>query len=127
MIWNDVTAELVKPERKIIDSVSGSAQAGRVLAIIGPSGSGKTTLLQLLAGRLERSKKMRVSGSVDPPPSADAPASFVYQDDAFLSRLTVDETLRFAAAIRLAPEACAGMVVQATKAMPGSLTASANS
>ena len=117
--WHDLTAELVAApnNRKLLDGACGSAHPGRVLAIIGPSGAGKTTLLQLLAGRLERSRNLRISGSVDPPPAVDAPASFVYQDDAFLSRLTVEETLRFAAAIRLPPKACDGVVQRVASEM----------
>ena len=36
----------------ILDQISGSARAGRLLAVLGPSGSGKTTFLNALSGRL---------------------------------------------------------------------------
>mmetsp|Transcript_50 Transcript_50/g.170 ORF Transcript_50/g.170 Transcript_50/m.170 type:complete len:418 (+) Transcript_50:35-1288(+) len=99
--WLNLRAELTgKQARVLIDGASGTARRGRVLAIIGPSGAGKSTLLQALAGRLDRSSKLRLSGTLAPPPSR--PGAFVYQEDAFFSRLTVAETLRFAAALRAA-------------------------
>ena len=36
----------------ILDQISGSQRAGRLLAVLGPSGSGKTTFLNALSGRL---------------------------------------------------------------------------
>ena len=37
----------------ILDQISGSQRAGRLLAVLGPSGSGKTTFLNALSGRLK--------------------------------------------------------------------------
>ena len=93
--WRDlrVTLHTKRAPRTILDGACGEAEPGRVLAILGPSGSGKTTLLQLLAGRLETSRKIGVGGALSPAPSQAAPAAFVYQEDAFHSRLTVLEVL----------------------------------
>ena len=101
LAWRDLTVTLntKKEKRTLLDRAAGTAYIGRVLAIIGPSGAGKTTLLQTLGGRLEASSKVKLSGSLEP--SLDRPAAFIYQDDAFHGRLTVEETLRFAAALRL--------------------------
>ena len=101
LAWRDLTVNLntKKEKRTLLDRAAGTAYIGRVLAIIGPSGAGKTTLLQTLGGRLEASSKVKLSGSLEP--SFDRPAAFIYQDDAFHGRLTVEETLRFAAALRL--------------------------
>ena len=117
--WRDLRAELAGKDgnRTLLDGACGDATPGRVLAVIGPSGAGKTTLIQMLAGRLEYSKHVRVSGTLDPLPSATAPASFVYQDDAFHSRLTVQEVLRFAAAMRLSPDVAAARAAEILQAM----------
>mmetsp|Transcript_15677 Transcript_15677/g.50082 ORF Transcript_15677/g.50082 Transcript_15677/m.50082 type:complete len:100 (+) Transcript_15677:3-302(+) len=64
--WLNLRAELTgKQARVLIDGASGTARRGRVLAIIGPSGAGKSTLLQALAGRLDRSSKLRLSRRCD--------------------------------------------------------------
>jgi ABC-type multidrug transport system ATPase subunit/ABC-type multidrug transport system permease subunit len=77
---------------------------------MGPSGSGKTSLLQSLAQRLHSTyfSEYRSSGDItvnSAIPSASvikSIVSFVTQDDdALLSALTVRETLRFAAGLRL--------------------------
>ena len=100
VVWRELSAELTAPPRRVLlDNTRGVAYHERILAIIGPSGAGKTTLLQALAGRLERTSKVAVTGSITP--ARSRPAAFVYQDDAFQSRLTVEETLRFAGALRL--------------------------
>lgn len=49
--WKDLDLVLKKGGKKLIDNVSGSVRAGRVLALMGPSGAGKTTLLNALANR----------------------------------------------------------------------------
>ena len=97
--WAELHAELIgKTPRVLLDGACGAAHRQRVLAILGPSGAGKTTLLQALAGRLDRSSKLQLSGVIEPP--LLRPAAYIYQEDAFFSRLTVRETLQFALALR---------------------------
>jgi len=38
--------------RKLLDNLHGSAQPGRLLALMGSSGAGKTTLLNALSGQV---------------------------------------------------------------------------
>ena len=114
LMWQDVSVEISSAggPRKIILDSCGIAKSGRIAAVLGPSGSGKTTLLHALAGRLEKASKLQLTGSVEPPPSPAKPASFVYQEDAFHSRLTVTETLYFAAALRLPRQAASAAVAE---------------
>ncbi|CAM9559455.1 unnamed protein product [Discosporangium mesarthrocarpum] len=51
LVFQDVTVRLPKGGKVLIDSVSGMARSGHVLALMGPSGAGKTTLLNALSGR----------------------------------------------------------------------------
>jgi len=84
--------------------------AGQVSAILGPSGAGKSTLLQLLAQRPLNAaplSRFSQSGSLSfggQPISSTSRSnvSFVEQDDDWhLPSLTVRETLRYAAILRL--------------------------
>ena len=50
--WTDLTMTLKGKEKKVlINTMSGTARAGRILALMGPSGAGKTTLLNALGNR----------------------------------------------------------------------------
>jgi ABC-type multidrug transport system ATPase subunit len=91
-------------------NVTASFPAGEVSAIIGPSGAGKSTILQLLAHRHLNAGSMaqfKSEGALlfnGEPSTKDVQNSiaFVEQDDDYhLSGLTVRETLRYAAILRL--------------------------
>lgn len=84
--------------------------AGEVSAILGPSGAGKSTLLQLLAGRKLRAGAMAgfyrkgdiLLAGAPPSQVSMSNVAFVEQeDDWHLPNLTVRETLRYAAILRL--------------------------
>ncbi|KAL6897782.1 hypothetical protein ACP4OV_006741 [Aristida adscensionis] len=90
----------------LLDGVSGEARVGEVLAVMGASGSGKTTLVDALAGRIAPgSLRGRVALNGEPLEGRRrrraAVSAHVAQDDALHTALTVRETLRFAAELRL--------------------------
>ncbi|KAJ7748491.1 P-loop containing nucleoside triphosphate hydrolase protein, partial [Mycena maculata] len=97
----------------IVRAVSGTCDAGEMLAIIGGSGSGKTTLLNAIAGRLgglpildgqisfQPASQSRQNTPTDGAPKVSKIIGFVRQSDYLLPHLTVRETLAFSAALRL--------------------------
>jgi len=92
-----------KKEIPILNHLSGSVRAGEVVAIMGPTGSGKTTLLNVLAQRT----KQNVTGSIlvngQPVKSKRMKRrmAYVLQDDIFYSHITVRNTVRDAAYLKL--------------------------
>ncbi|WOL00684.1 hypothetical protein Cni_G09397 [Canna indica] len=90
--------------RTLLDSISGEVKTGEVLAVLGPSGSGKTTLMDALANRIDKSS---LRGSVTLNDEnlhgrlLRAISAYVMQDDLLYPMLTVEETLAFAAEVRL--------------------------
>ena len=94
----------------ILKSVSTTFQAGELNVILGPSGSGKSSLLNTMARRLRSSllTRYRTSGTIlfngvqPTDKEVRSLCSHVPQDDsALLPYLTVRETLRVAAGLRL--------------------------
>lgn len=69
---------------KVYDGFTCEFSPLSVTAVLGESGSGKTTLLNLLAGLIKPD-----GGRV----TADAPVSFVFQEDRLLPNLTVRQNL----------------------------------
>ncbi|KAK7404312.1 hypothetical protein VNO78_05105 [Psophocarpus tetragonolobus] len=107
LVWEDIS--VVVPNfrnghtRRLLNGLSGYAEPNRIMAIMGPSGSGKSTLLDALAGRLSRNvimsgsivlngKKRRLEYGV---------VAYVTQEDIMLGTLTVRETIRYSANLRL--------------------------
>lgn len=104
----DVEAQ---PTAKIIlDDISVDIPGAALTAIMGSSGSGKTSLLNAMSKRV-KGKVLRQSGTVASVRNAsalavsnshDAGVAYVMQQDALQASLTVRETLRYAADLRLA-------------------------
>ncbi|EGF82438.1 hypothetical protein BATDEDRAFT_86245 [Batrachochytrium dendrobatidis JAM81] len=100
--WNLFTGQ--SAAFRALSNVSFNAAPGQVIAIMGASGSGKTTLLHMLAGRIQNAK---VDGSVtfdgQPPQSfySNGSVGYVQQYDYLMPYLTVRETLRYCAELRL--------------------------
>jgi ABC-type multidrug transport system ATPase subunit len=89
---------------QVLHGVTGSCRAGRVTAIMGPSGAGKTTFMNTLAGRASygaTTGTVLINGARDTVHNYSAFVGFVPQDDIMLRELTVYETLRFYAHMRL--------------------------
>ena len=114
----DLALEIYKPSLRrgrgrtlnVLKSVSTKFQAGELNVILGPSGSGKSSLLNAMARRLRSSllTRYRTSGAMlfngAQPTDKEVRSlcSYVTQEDsALLPYLTVRETLRFAAGLRL--------------------------
>ncbi|KAI4595189.1 hypothetical protein KJ359_007165 [Pestalotiopsis sp. 9143b] len=99
-----------RTQKVILNPVNATFQAGRLNIVMGPSGSGKTSLLNTMAMRLKGSigtrylpsGKLTFNGAVPSDSVIRSVVSYVSQDDdALLPSLTVRETLRFAAGLRL--------------------------
>lgn len=98
------------PTKTILNPLTTTFQAGVLNVIMGPSGSGKTSLLSAMALRLDNgigtryrpSGKLVFNGAEPSNAVIRSVCSYVCQDDdALLPSLTVRETLRFAAGLRL--------------------------
>lgn len=86
-----------------LQSVSGRAYAGTVLALLGESGAGKTSLLDTLAGR-KTFGVLHGSIMVNGRPRASdwrRVSGYCMQDDMFVPTLTVRECVLFSARMRL--------------------------
>ncbi|KAM0532559.1 hypothetical protein ACHAP9_003641 [Verticillium nonalfalfae] len=99
-----------QPTKTILNPVDATFQAGVLNIIMGPSGSGKTSLLNAMALRLHNNigtqyrpaGKLTFNGAVPSNAVIRSICSYVCQDDdALLPSLTVRETLRFSAGLRL--------------------------
>ncbi|GAA5824510.1 hypothetical protein JCM3770_000105 [Rhodotorula araucariae] len=102
LAWTDLTVTAPKRAQPILNSLSGTARSGELLAVMGPSGAGKSTFLDAICQRTDRAFGQVTVNGTHNYSSMDL-ISFVEQDDALLGVLTVRETVAFAASLALGP------------------------
>ncbi|CAD6886551.1 unnamed protein product [Tilletia controversa] len=90
----------------LLQSVSGFAAPGKMVAILGPSGAGKTTLIDLLAGRAKAGTQagqvayLYTNDAAATPEASQAKMiAYVDQEDQLPALSTVREALEFAATL----------------------------
>ncbi|KAH8423957.1 putative ABC efflux transporter [Aspergillus melleus] len=91
--------------KTVLDGINASMPRGSLTAIIGSSGSGKTSLLNLMAGRMGMAQA-EVSGATTFNGHSDlgrVRCAYLMQEDVLIPTLTVRETLRYSADLRLPP------------------------
>jgi ABC-type multidrug transport system ATPase subunit len=91
-------------EKKLLNNMSGEVFAGQVVGIMGGSGAGKSTFLNTLAGRIGPGKlsgDILVDGQPRNPSTWNRQCAYVEQDDIMFRNLSVYETFRYSALLRL--------------------------
>jgi len=90
--------------KSLLDNVSADMPRGTLTAIIGGSGSGKTTMLNIMAQRMASSRlQPRGTTTFNGQKLENVRSAYVMQQDILLPTLTVRETLRYSADLRLPP------------------------
>ena len=97
---------VVVRQKTILNNVSLSIQPGEFVAVIGESGAGKTTLIRALAG-VSRPTSGVVSVNGEPVGWRLTDIGYLPQDEIVHPRLTVIESLRYAARLRLPSDSSA--------------------
>ena len=90
--------------KQILNDVSGIAHPGQIMAIMGASGAGKSTFLDILARKNKRGTTVGnfyVNGEKIPDNEYKNVIGFVDQEDTLMGTLTVEETIRTSALLRL--------------------------
>eukprot|EP01084_Bolivina_argentea_P263826 446696_1 len=108
--WKNLQFQVPDPNDKkqtkmILNDLSGCAKPGEVIGMIGPSGSGKSSFLNCIAGRNTEGVSGEILfNDVQRPLNFARFTGYVIQDDLYFESLTVHETLKFAASLKLSKE-----------------------
>ncbi len=89
-----------------------AAAPGQLVAIIGGSGTGKSTLLRLIGGMVPPSAGSVLLDGHPPTAHQSRRTGYVPQEEHFHTALTVEETLRYAARLRLPADTSPAMRAQ---------------
>src|SRR5664279_170637 len=96
---------VVRSGALILRGVSFAIPAGRVTGLLGPSGCGKTTLIRTIAGAQRMTGQLQVLGRPAGDRSLRRQVAYAAQTDAIYRDLSVQENLRYFAAVLHAPHA----------------------
>ncbi|KAJ3117273.1 Aspartokinase [Phlyctochytrium bullatum] len=91
-------------EQQVLENVSGFCKPGESLIIMGPSGAGKSSLLDTIGFRKTVGKwggDIRLNGTRCTREQFIEHSGYVTSDDVEIAELTVEETMTFAANLRL--------------------------
>jgi len=89
-----------------LDGLSLSVRPGMIYGLLGPNGSGKTTLIRALAGLIRADAgTVRVLGQAPRAAVAAGAVGYMTQAAALYGELSIDENLRFFAALQGVPAA----------------------
>ncbi|CAG4983640.1 unnamed protein product [Parnassius apollo] len=93
-------------ERLILRNISGEFRSGELTCVLGPSGAGKSTLLNILAGYTTKgvNGRITVNGTARDMRVFKKLTSYIMQDDLLQPRLSVSESMRIAADLKLGKE-----------------------
>jgi len=101
LVWKNVS--VTAGDRVLLKQLSGSV-SGQFLGIMGSTGSGKSTFLNVLAKRIRGVKvegEILINNEPVTPAMLKAVSGYVMQDDMLFASLSVEETLSYAASLRL--------------------------
>ncbi|KAI5647737.1 hypothetical protein M9H77_33742 [Catharanthus roseus] len=105
--FTNLTYTIKEPKTKVLlNDISGEAHNGEILAVLGPSGSGKSTLIDALAYRKKKGSLkgiINLNGKRLDSNLHKVISSYVMQNDLLFPMLTIEETLTFAAELKLPP------------------------
>jgi ABC-type multidrug transport system ATPase subunit len=107
--FNDIKYVVKEKEnqKQILGGVSGVVKPGEMLSIMGPSGSGKTSLVHIISKKITSGPSKVIEGKVlcngreHTSSEFQRIAGLVTQEDVFNAALTVQETLKYSAALKL--------------------------
>ncbi|XP_041977735.1 protein scarlet-like [Aricia agestis] len=107
LVWRDVTVHIKLKDgklKRLVNSVSGIAKPGTLVALMGPSGAGKTTLMSALAHRNPAGTIVDGDIAMNGTKVGEfmhRESGYMHQDDLFVDNLTVIEHLSVMARLRM--------------------------
>ena len=110
--WKNINFSIKenKKEKDILTNISGHVKSNNLLGILGSSGSGKTSLINILANKVKKDKKNKLTGSVKLNNKCRNQLNFkkisayIQQEDILYPQMSVYETFLMTAQLRLPKE-----------------------